>query len=512
MIWDELCKLALLGTERGQLPPELLRNLEKIGVAMGNAPEQLLLESAALYHQFRRAGHPISAPADLQSAAAVPQEGRPAMPARLARQMQHIMQGRFEGALPECLALAAEHGCQLPAEQLPALFDLAVKSESWWARIRPLLGPRSFWLLRQNPDWASLAECEPKADWSGLGRAELLPMLRRLRQQAPETATARLQPLWPGLAYPEKQAVLGTFQHGLSKADEPFLEQAASDSRKEVRQAAMQHLLLLPGSAQQAQVFERACELLSLDPKRGLQVQYVKKLDQALKGYGIGQLKKSPYPGGQGAAWAFELLSKIPPQRWEAHFGRSTLDVLRAFAHSDQPKLSMDALAKAALFNCDHTWIEALIRHWWRTGNDERLESALGKALLSELPEAVFNDLLVQHLDREGNYLEDGGLALSLLNLGAHGWSADLGKQVMAGFRDALNGRQPMAWALWHYRPLLKIAAYRMPVALLPGLQSGWDERSPLWREWGDAIEQLLKVLAFRKDMRQAFAALKKEK
>ena len=182
MIWEALTKLALLGTERGQLPAEIQSALEQVGVDTSAAPEQQLLDAAALYHQLRRAGFPLLK-APQQALQAPSDDPRKQLPARAAWQLQHIVKGRYRGALTESLSLLERGKWQLPPEQLPTLFTYALKQPLFWQRLRPLIGPRGQWLLQQNPDWHQLAELEPAEEWGEADTEQQLMMLRYLRRR-----------------------------------------------------------------------------------------------------------------------------------------------------------------------------------------------------------------------------------------------------------------------------------------------------------------------------------------
>ena len=56
---------------------------------------------------------------------------------------------------------------------------------------------------------------------------------------------------------------------------------------------------------------------------------------------------------------------------------RPTVDALRILASSDQ-KLLLDVLANAAVLHQDHRWIEAILRYWWRTNDEESYRPEAG--------------------------------------------------------------------------------------------------------------------------------------
>lgn len=500
MIWEALTKLALLGTERGKLPVEVEAALAKVGIDLSAPPEQQLLDAAALYHQLRRAGFPLlDAPERQVTKPAA--DSRQNVPTRAARQLQHIVQGRYSGALPEYLSLLEQGNWQIPPEQLPVMFSHALQQPGFWRKLRPLIGPLGHWLLLQNPSWHTLAELPPEENWEAASPAEQLMMLRHLRRRAPDRAIPLLQNIWEDQSYGDKKRLLEELGEGLSETDLPFLEEAWGDRRKEVRQSAARLLTLIPKSAVQEQLFAVAQQLLALDGKGKLQLDYPETLTKDLKRLGIGNRSKHDYAGGQPATWAYEILSKIPPKRWENHFKRSTLDAMRLFLRGNRQRLLTEAVSNAALLHQDHRWIEALLRHWWRTGNEAGWNSAIGKALIEALPDAVFNDILKAQLQQQAGYVEEGSLTAQMLCLGAHDWSPNVSKQVVLGLQERLKGANAYHWNLWHYKRILKVAAFRTAPSLIADFRLGWDKRGPIWEHWAPDVDRFLKTLAFREDM-----------
>jgi len=501
MIWEALSKLALLGTERGQLPPEVLKALEQVGIQATQAPEAVVLEGAALYHQLRRAGFPLQ---QLEAPTTPMLQGKQAAaPPQAARQMEHIVRGNFREALPEALQLLHQANLPLPPEHLPALLYKAAKKPDFWYALRPVLQPADFELLRLNPDWSSIAERPPVADWQKETQADRVQMLRRLRFEQPEQATSWLTTCWEGLTPTEKKELISILDTGLNASDQPFLEAQLSDSRKEVRQSAAQLLLKIPDTPLQDTLYKEAATWLTLHKDGRLDLHAPPKPISAFKKLGLYSSKKHKYTGGERAGYAYDILSKVPPKRWEAYFRKSTLDALRLFARANQHQLLTDAIANAALLHQDHRWIEALLRHWWRTDNEVRWNSALGKQLMAALPDPLFNEIMSQHLKQHQGYIEERSFAGQLLCLGVHKWESRVARQVLQNFRDWLNAAQSVYWNMWHYKRILRVAAYLAPVDILPAFRAGWNQRTPIGGNWEGDIDRLLKTLAFRKDLNE---------
>ncbi|MCB0565175.1 MAG: hypothetical protein KDD01_12440, partial [Phaeodactylibacter sp.] len=355
--------------------------------------------------------------------------------------------------------------------------------------------------------WAPLAGQPLIETWPDAPHQEKRSMLRYIRRTQPEDAHSLLESCWGETPYTEKQAFLKEMEHRAGLYDEAFLESCLLDSRKEVRTAAALLLARLPGSALLERLFSRAKAILRKEKGTGLSLLLPEKLDKELKRDGIGIGKKN-YPGGKPAGWAFEIISKIPPQRWEAHFKIPTVDTLRLFAGSKQGKLLLDALANAAILHQDHRWMEAILRYWWRTNDEEGWSGSTGKLLMEHLPDPVFNEMAQQHLKQNPGFIEEKSFLNQMLSQGAHYWDKALAQLVVKGFQQWLSGARAYYWNLWHYKRILEVAAYRIDPGLLESFRSGWDTRSPVWYHWEKEVERFLKVLAFRKDMKEALENL----
>ena len=504
MIWEELTKIALIGTERGNLPEEVAEALSRLGVDTGADPARVVLEGAALYHQLRRAGFPTPAyrgerPAAVEGV----EDNRAVVSSKAARHLGLILKGRFQQALPEYLQLLKQNQKRMPAEHLPALFYSSLKSAPLWTLVQENLGPAERWLLRQNPEWAALAARPDVESWPDAAHEERLGMLRYVRPARPEEAIPLLESIWSDISHPQKQRFLKEMEPHLGVYDEAFLEACLGDSRKEVRSAAALMLARLPESALLERLFSRARALFREEKGKGLALSLPEKLDDGLKRDGIGAGKK-PNAGGKRAGWAFEILGRIPPKRWEEHFGRPTVDTLRLLAGCDRKKLLLDALANAAVLHQDHRWIEAMLRYWWRTDEEEAWGGSTGKLLMERLPGPAFNEIALQHLKQNPGFIEEKSFLFQLLCLNPHPWDNALAQLVLSGFQQWLSGARAYYWNLWHYKQILEVAAYRVDPNLLENFRAGWDTRSPVWYRWEKEVERFLKAVAFRKEMREA--------
>jgi hypothetical protein len=502
MIWEELSKIALIGTERAALSDETRAALAKLGVNVEEGDARALLEGAALYHPLRRASFPLASqsgePVQLAPIEEPSSGLKPPAP-RAAQHLRLILSGRYAPALPEYLALCQSKQQGLPPEFLPALFRLALKHPAVWEALRPCLGAAAHWLLRQNPDWQALAEDPALEAWPKATMPQRQAMLRYLRHTQPEQGPPLLKMLWEEAPYTDQQAFLRIMAIGLSDTDEAFLESCLDARRKEVRAAAAALLCRLPDSALSQRLLAQAQALFAGRGPGGLKLNVPRDLSEPLKRDGIGQ-GSGKYPGGKKFSWAGELLSKIPPRRWEEHFGLPTLETLRLLAASKERDWLLEAITQAALLHQDHRWMEAILRYWLRTNDEKAWNSKTGRLLITQLPGPVFNELARQQLRQQAGPLEERSLLFLMLVQGPQRWEDQLAVPLLQSFREWMTAARSYHWNLWHYKRLLRAASYRISPRLLEGLRGGWPAQSPVWPHWEKEVEGFLRVLGFRRE------------
>ena len=95
MIWEELTKIALIGTERGRLSDEVLESLSKVGIDTEGSPSRVLLEGAALYYTLRQAGFPLKEfRGQLQPAYEAGEDKRQVASSHSSRHLKHLIEGK----------------------------------------------------------------------------------------------------------------------------------------------------------------------------------------------------------------------------------------------------------------------------------------------------------------------------------------------------------------------------------------------------------------------------------
>ncbi len=287
----DLASTALVGTDRRPYPGDLLG-------------------SAAVEVVRRRAGWRPARPGEPARAA---DEEQDAVSRRAAERLVRILGGEHERVLPEWLAVAAGAGRRVPAYLLPELLHRGRRDDSIRADLGVLAGRRGRWLAERNPVWAYLLE-EPTGETWELGRAaDRRDHLRRLRAAEPGEARRLLESSWERETPEDRAVFVEVLAEGLSMDDEPFLESALDDRRREVRQWAANLLTRLPASRLSRRMAERARTCLTVGPAT-ITVEAPSSCDKAMERDGI--RPKTPRGVGERAWWLQQVIARAPLQMW----------------------------------------------------------------------------------------------------------------------------------------------------------------------------------------------------
>lgn len=393
--WSEHVTAALLGTERRD-PPVLPEAPADDGGSGDKAGR--LLDQAALLAVRRRAGRvPSAAPVPV---ALAPVEDLPVVPAPAAARLRRILGGDHIRVLPEWLDAAAAHGLRVPAQLLPDLLERGRVDRALRPSIARAAGRRGVWLALQNTDWAYLvgAGDDPGGGpevWETGTRHRRVAYLTALRRAEPERARDLLRETWSKEPAPDRAAFLSTFEHGLSPADEEFLEAALDDRGKDVRQIASDLLARLPGSAygERMAARARACLTPVVRTVRGreqtwIQVDAPPAHDEGMARDGIPFHPSGSFaprdgrPVGARAGWLREILARTPLATWTELFGLPPMEIVCLPVSETDGRDVHIGWARAALAQRDAGWARALLK-----GGVMADEPETPADLLSVLPE-----------------------------------------------------------------------------------------------------------------------------
>jgi hypothetical protein len=478
--WPELLAAALVGTER------------RPGPAADPAAD--LLDRVAGWAAYRRAG--VQPGRRIEPPVPAPAESRPVIGEPAARRLVRLLDAdsrQFDAAsraalMTEWLSLAVGRGFRVPPAQLPALLEYGRAHREHREAITAVGGARIRWLAEQNPDWTYLGAVadESAVDselWTAGRPAQRAGYLRALRRREPDQARALLEADWATLTPDERGDLVATLAHGLGPADEPLLERALDDRRRDVREVAAGLLTVLPGAAYGVRMVHRAWAAVTPGPGGTLAVTPPPECDRSMRRDGI--TPKPPAGTGERAWWLEEVLARTPLSTWPP-----PADLLSRPVEDEWASTVHRGLARAAAARRDPVWAAALVPVLADTARDRECAAGL-YPLLDPANLAAYATTA----------LTEGGAPRwgPLLSNVPGPWPQVVAQAALAGIAT-LVGQPKLAGDLYQ---LCRLAAIRLPAALAPSARElterlrAADPDNPRT----NAVAAMAGLLSFRHEM-----------
>jgi hypothetical protein len=510
--WAAVVTAALVGTERqpGAVPEgagALGALLARVDAADG--PAALLSAAAALVLYGRAGWVPPTDPTPLPEAA--PPDTQPRVTARAGEHLATMLAGQQTGALAEWLAAAGAGGWRVPEELLPDLLELGRGNPTLRAVIGPALGERGRWLAAQNPEWAYVGAADAALDvdtlWVTNVRGMRLALLGRLRATDPDGARERVAGTWGEESAEDRAAFLAAFRSGLRPSDEPFLEAALDDRRKEVRLAAADLLARLPESRLVGRMTERARPLLhySAAQRTGmLKRKQRARIDLTLpddcdKVMARDGIERKPATAllGEKAWWLRQMLGAVPLGVWTDTWGVTPAELVEAAVASDWKEVLIPGWAQAAERQRDAAWAAVLL-----PALPERLAEFQMSGLVPVLGAAQRETLALRLLADDPKPSQHTHPALFILEHHTEPWSAQLTRVVLNLARKRSKHQMSHTDYFGHYL-LSQLGTYAryMDPALAGEAAQGWPDRAALGHYWTKMIDEFTTLLQFRHEM-----------
>jgi hypothetical protein len=491
--WDELLRLALLGTGRNGLPPWI----EGENPDPDQAPAEVLLTYATRAVFKKKAGGSFLR--YTEKIPAIHLESAGVADSRIGRIIQHLLKPAFQKVIPETVRLLRSKGKEIPPESIPALLDIAVRKSDLWPDIKTLIGKRGAWLARQHTEWQHLYPPEDKESWQFGTPRQRKAYLNQLRSKTPQKALSLLQATWPEESWQNKQLFLQSIAIGLNEQDVSWLTSCLDDGRKEVRHEAARLLLALAESPLSQQLAELAFTVVY--PEKGkLVLKPPKEKPDWLK-----QLALPPGPAEMTAAvWIEQLLAWVPPAKWTTHLNRSPEELVDLFGEDKETLPFWKGVSQAVITFEEEEWALLLFKNWLAGRFPALWEGELIQNLLPLLKTEDLHSLLLQHLKKTRGLISDENPVFFTLRVSEHPWSYALAEKVFVPFLDLLARSEGMFWNGWHYKELLEKAAFLAdPKAL--DLFGGWTGHAQMhWDVWPDAFKYFQEVMQLRRAIRKS--------
>ncbi|MFI6292442.1 DUF5691 domain-containing protein [Nonomuraea sp. NPDC050790] len=344
--WAEMVSTALVGTARRPYQGELLED------AAVEVVRQRAGQTATNQQDGPGAQDGLSSRDGLGGRAEAEEQRVVAWGA--AERLGRILGGEHGRVLAEWLAVAAAGGRRVPPHVLPELLERGRRDRSIRGWLGVLAGRRGRWLAERNPAWAFLLDEPTGESWEYGSPADRHAHLRAVRAADPAAALALLEATWERETPEDRAEFTETLAVGLSMADEPFLERALDDRRREVRQSAANLLAGLPDSRLAGRMARRAARCLEVSGGR-VEVRPPEECDAAMERDGV--RAKPPRGIGERAWWLQQVVARAPLRMW------ARPGVMLGLRFSDWDAEVKAGWVRAAVLQRDAGWARAMFAH-----------------------------------------------------------------------------------------------------------------------------------------------------
>jgi Family of unknown function (DUF5691) len=154
-MWQDLIKTALIGTDKSTPSVSTLEKLKEMGIKAEEVSEAIL-QGAGVLTLMRKGGYPLS---DFKGSLPEICEKETAnlCSNQSVGHLKAILSGEHEGAFEEFIFLMRQNKKVLPAHFLPQILHYCRGNRSLWSMVKPVVGNKGKWLMKQNEDWTHLS-------------------------------------------------------------------------------------------------------------------------------------------------------------------------------------------------------------------------------------------------------------------------------------------------------------------------------------------------------------------
>lgn len=499
MNWTKLSKIAFLGTDRAGLKELNDEEWASLKLPKEGEPAELLLKAATLSYIRHRAGkqtRSLTLSKPLQKKA--PESS---ISSKAALFLEHLLEKEYSNALPEFFSLCDYSKQTIPTYLAVDLMEFVEQGTVSWEQLKKVLADNALSLLEQHPQWKKWTSAPFPDDWESGKLEKRTVYLQWLREIHPAEAVERLKESWPSETTQSKASFLEVLNTGLSDADEGFLEACLEEDAFIIRERAAHLLLRLPDSALSISLYNFVFQFVEEREEGYLMAHSPEEADPYWEQLGLQKKQRPSSLDKEPASLLEQLIERLHPSYWNAFLNLPPNGCLSVMEKSHGAEVLIKGVIAACLWHEEQDWIDAMA---------ERLfveKTAFGTyyvEVLERVSAPVFNRLLTRRLKNQSFLMEENSLGFSMLQLCDHPWSDELALAVLLPFQQWLAGARSAQWQTWHYKKVLKLAAYRVNPNLAARLASGWQFQSYLGFQWQEDIDKFNKTLNFRKGMRKA--------
>ncbi|GIH10231.1 hypothetical protein Rhe02_82980 [Rhizocola hellebori] len=491
-LWPQLLSSALVGT--GRRPCRPLSVPGPLATVLGEAPAELeppgLLSATAALTVARRAGAmpvrvPVPDPAPQETGEVAPHKASVRLGLLLLDAGSDHRQRR--SLLREWLELAQQRNFLAAPRHLSALVDAATADPTLRPAVIAVGGLRLGWLAAQGPGrWAWIEQPGPSVpdidEWHTGRTAARVRYLESLRANDPAQGAALLAQVWQQERAADLAALIGACAEGLGAEDEVWLERALDDKRVQIREAAVQLLAAIPGSAYLARMADRALACCQVTGSGQLTVTPPAQFDAAMRRDALTQ--KSPQGWGERAWWLVQVVSAAPLRCWSA-LDSDPARLLDYQIGDDWAGVLREGWLRATVAQRDEAWALRLCRL-------PVVRGAHLTELAAILPAGTLAELAGEALRQQTDRIAD------LLSAAPPPWPPALADVVIA-WLDRSAAIDDPGW--WHLLNVIERSLHPAAVSAVNEILARCGEG-----RYREILERLALTLQTRYDMHQEFA------
>lgn len=371
--WDNIIHTAMIGTDKkmigaDEVMPVLQQPTADVLSNSAIDKEEQFLQLASLAFNFRQSGFiPVKNENVILEEAV--QEVKPYCSASSMHVLNDILAIESYPLLEYWMNICEQNAQLVYPEFIPTLFDLAIKQKKLQPYILSCTGKRGEWLCGLNKEWIFSASDSAEEQWLTGTPEQRKFVLSELRKNNPSLALEWVQKAWPQEDAQTKQMLLELLKQNISDNDISFLESLQNEKSKKVKDAAVDLLKSIPGSAivqlytkllEQTVSIKKERALLGMIQKTSLQFRLPDVVDEAIFKSGIEKLSSNKEISDEEHI-IYQLIQSVPMPFWEKHFQLNAKEIIELFQKDAVGKKMLPALVLSIKRFNDHQWAQAMI-------------------------------------------------------------------------------------------------------------------------------------------------------
>ncbi len=487
--WEKIKRIALLGTDRSNLPAEIRKLLSDLDIDLDQKEDKILLDGLTKLAIAYRAGRKFSK-TDLEQMIQ-PISGQVHPPPIVAQMLPIILHGNYRDMLSEYLNCLQLRGWTFPPDQLPHFLETCIEEPILWEEVADFIGPTAHKLIELNKDWHALKRETKEKNWKSKFPEDRIKYFRYIRNIDPYSANEILTEEWSSFSAKFKESLLNIISENIQAEDAPFIAQLPIEKSKKVAIAKFKIEAQLTASAlsRKATLFLQKNLLI----KKKLTVS-LPELSDAQE---IGLIAKHPeFGGGLKANYLAQIIFSTPLEELEKIFAKSPADIVKLFSKNEWGFSFLEAIILRIKLEKNQKWIAPIFNYYLDSTGLIPWDETYMSDVFKILDEKTFVDLINIVVTRGPKFVTEESPLIELVYNYPKSWP----NEATFSFFKLIKGwlkKNPRFWESHFVWEMLQHAGFMVDPIQLGILQKAF-ESDPIWGLAEDEINKFLEVVSFR--------------